>query len=396
MRILLSFFLCCFYFLIQANVTHAFQLSPQSEISLLTCSPGNEAYSVYGHSAFRIKDEVADYDVVFNYGLFDFSTPNFVYRFARGQTDYLLGAYDFSHFLNEYISDKRSIYEQVINLTHTEKQNVFDFLLWNARPENRVYRYNFFFDNCATRIRDVIQEQVNGEVVFPEYVQESKTFRELIKDYHSKMLWLNFGIDLVVAAPSDREASAWEEMFLPDYLMLHFSNTTINDSDSIRSLVQASHQIYKAPEVKYRSIKVLSPTVVLSILLLIVIIITIKHFWTTSGSHTVDYLVFGINGFIGLAILWFTLYSEHPAMSPNYNLMWAVPLNLFFALIWKVKKWRAVTRHYFTVVAVWMSLFLLISFLLPQKFHVGFYILSLMVLCRAVINSYRIFIPGNK
>lgn len=372
---------------------YAFRLSPQSEISLLTCSPGNEAYSVYGHSAFRIRDEAAGYDMVFNYGLFDFSAPNFVYRFARGQTDYLLGAYDFYHFLNEYIADKRSIYEQVLNLKQAEKQDIFDFLLWNARPENRVYRYNFFFDNCATRIRDVIQKHTHGSVVFPEYGQNTGTFRDLIKEFHSKMLWLNFGVDLVVAAPADKEASAYQEMFLPDYLMMHFANTDVKDIDGVRPLVTTARQIYDAPEVKFDNLKLLSPLVVLSILFLIVIWITIIHYRTGTTNYTIDYLIFGLNGLMGLAILWFTLYSEHPAMSPNYNLLWAIPLNLFFAIIYKVKKWRSVTRYYFIIVTAWMSIFLLISAFLPQKFHAGFYLLSLMILVRSVYNSLRIFIP---
>ena len=138
----------------------AFQLSDQAKVSIITCSPGNEMYSVYGHSAIRVNDPRLNYDVAFNYGIFDFSSPNFLYRFCAGQTDYLLGAYRFDTFLNEYQQDKRSVFEQELNLTAKEKQAVVDFLVWNAQPENRVYRYNFFFDNCATRVRDVIADNV--------------------------------------------------------------------------------------------------------------------------------------------------------------------------------------------------------------------------------------------
>ncbi|MCG6189068.1 Lnb N-terminal periplasmic domain-containing protein [Maribellus maritimus] len=387
MRIQRLTFLLILAFLLQNKETRAFVLSRHSEISVLTCSPGDEAYSVYGHSAIRVKDESYNYDVVFNYGIFDFSSPNFLYRFASGQTDYLLGAYGFSDFVDDYIAAKRSIYEQVLNLTQHEKQKVFDFLLWNAQPENRVYRYNFLFDNCATRVRDVIQEQSDGNVNFPEKPENQKTFRDLIKEYHSKLLWLNFGIDLIVVAPSDKDASAFEEMFLPDYLMGHFTNSTITTGNETKPLVRATNVIYQAPESTFKSLKIVSPFVVFGILLLLVIYVSVRQWRKKKINYLTDYLVFGINGFMGVVMLWFVLYSEHPAMHPNYNLLWAIPVNLIFIFIWKIKKWRTVTRYYFVVVSVWLLLFLLLGSLVPQKFHVVFYLLTLIVLARAVLNT---------
>lgn len=379
------------FFLFQNSRAQDFILTSRAEISVLTCSPGNEAYSVYGHSAIRIKDEAYNYDVVFNYGIFDFSAPNFVYRFASGQTDYLLGAYGFPQFVDEYVAAKRSIYEQVLNLTQTEKQKVLEFLLWNAKPENRVYRYNFFFDNCATRVRDVIQEQTNGEVIFPEYDKNPRTLRDLIKEYHSKLLWLNFGIDLVVAAPSDRKATANEEMFLPDYLMEHFSNSTIKTGDETRPLVKSSGVIYQAPELKIKSSKITSPFVVFGILLLVVMVVSFRQFQRKKIRYLTDYLVFGINGFMGVVMFWFVLYSEHPAMHPNYNLLWAVPLNLVFVIVWKIKKWRQVTLYYFPVISVWLILFMLLSPFVPQEFHIVFYLITLTVLTRSVLHTLFIW-----
>ncbi len=180
-----------------------------------------------------------------------------------------------------------------MNLTPAEKQKVFDFLLWNARPENRIYRYNFFFDNCATRIRDVIQEQTDGEVIFPENSQNQKTFRELIKKYHSKLLWLNFGIDLVVAAPSDQKASVFEEMFLPDYLMKHFAHATLKSENEIRPLVKSTHVIYQAPEMRYKSLKIASPAVIFGILLFVVGWISFNQYRKRKINYKLDYLIFG-------------------------------------------------------------------------------------------------------
>ncbi len=390
---LTNFFILLFFFFV--STTRAFVLSDEAEISVLTCSPGNEAYSVYGHSAIRVKDLSYDYDIVFNYGIFDFSTPNFVYRFASGQTDYLLGAYGFSDFVQEYVAAQRSIFEQVLNLTQVEKQKVFDFLLWNAKPENRVYRYNFFFDNCATRVRDVIQEESDGVVIFPEYDVPPRTFRELIKEYHSKLIWVNFGIDLVVAAPSDKKATAYDEMFLPDYLMEHFANSTIKTGNEVRPLVKSSGVIYEAQELKVKNSKISSPFAVFGVLLLIVIFVSVRQLRKKKINYLTDYLVFGINGFLGLAMLWFVFYSEHPAMHPNYNILWAIPLNFVFAFLWKIKKWRPVTRYYFVIVAIWLFIFMLTATFVPQKFHAVFYIISLMVICRAVLNSVFIFRKKN-
>ncbi len=394
MRISHLVFLLPLFFIFQSNAARAFVLTNQAEISVLTCSPGNEAYSVYGHSAIRVKDAGYGYDVVFNYGIFDFSAPNFLYRFASGQTDYLLGAYGFPDFVDEYVASKRSIFEQVLNLTQHEKQKVFDFLLWNAKPENRVYRYNFFFDNCASRIRDVIREQSDGEVVFPEYEENPRTFRDLIKEYHSKLLWLNFGIDLVVAAPSDEKASAFDEMFLPDYLMKHFANAIKKNGNETKPLVKTSHVVYQATELHYKSLKIISPTVIFGILLLLVVYVSIHQIRKKKIDYLTDYLVFGVNGFMGVVMLWFVMYSEHPAMHPNYNLLWAVPLNFIFAIVWKIEKWRVFTRYYFILVSLWLFLFIIFSGFIPQTFHIVFYLISLTVLCRSVLNS--IFILRRK
>lgn len=367
----------------------AITLSENAEISILTCSPGNEMYSVYGHSAIRVVDRAYKYDVVFNYGIFDFNTPNFLYRFASGQTDYLLGASGFEDFVKEYQRDKRSIYEQVLNLAQNEKQNVINFLIWNAKPENRVYRYNFFFDNCATRVRDVIADNVAGGVNFQENNGEHKTFRQLIKDYHGKMLWLNFGIDFVVSADADREATVNEEMFLPDYIMKHFSVAVKNQENL--PLVKSTRTIYKAEEQLYKSLILISPFVVFLVPLLLIIFFSVKQFRANRLKSRLDYFVYGLNGIMGMIIGWFTLFSEHPAMSPNYNLIWAMPLSLVFIFLWMVKKWRPVLKYYHVFISGWLLLFILLGGFLPQKFHPVFYLFILMVLSRSILHTITIF-----
>ncbi|MEZ5103597.1 MAG: DUF4105 domain-containing protein [Draconibacterium sp.] len=378
-------------FLLMPFWSYSLQLSNEAEISVLTCSPGNEAYSVYGHSAIRVTDNLYNYDLVFNYGIFDFNTPDFIYRFASGQTDYLLGAYKFSAFYEEYLIDKRSIFEQVLNISLEEKQKIFDFLIWNAQPENRVYRYNFFFDNCATRIRDVVSQQIDGNVVFPDKPEVQKTFRQLIKDYHSKLLWLNFGIDLVVSAPADRTASVAEEMFLPDYVMKYFAEAVIKSEGVTKPLVKESNVIYQAPELKFKSLGIISPFVILGLLFIIVLFVSVRQYLKGNLTSWPDYLVYGLTGLMGTIMLWFVFFSEHPAMRPNYNLLWAVPLNLVFAIAWKVKKWRPVIKYYHIIITVWLVLVVLSELFIPQKFHAAHYFFILMVLSRSVIHSIFMF-----
>lgn len=369
----------------------SFALSDQAEISVLTCGSTDEVYALYGHTAIRVSDPVYQVDLAFNYGVFSFGAPHFIYRFAKGETDYLLYPYKFGDFFEEYKKDQRSVYEQVLNLNRKEKQQLFDFLVWNAKEENRVYRYNFFFDNCSSRVRDVVENQVDGKLIFPEESADPKTFRQLVKMYHSRDRWLNFGIDLVVCAPADRVATAYQEMFLPDYLMDHFSRAQIQENGENRPLVSETRTLYEGPERPVPGFSVIDPFVVFLLITGLVVFVSVRNYRKNKISTWMDYLVYGINGLMGFILLWFVLYSEHPAMSPNYNLVWAMPLNLVFALVWGVKKWRSITRYYHVFMMVWMLLFLALGFLLPQSFHPVFYLFVIMVLSRSTVHALKIF-----
>ncbi len=387
------FFILLFLFLsvVFPMKAKSFTLSEQAEISVLTCGPADEIYALYGHTAIRVNDPARNIDLAFNYGVFSFDKPNFIYRFAKGETDYLLYPYRFVDFFSEYKKDQRSVYEQVLNLSYKEKQQLFDFLIWNAWEENREYRYNFFFDNCASRVRDVIEKQVDGNVIFPEKSDHPKTFRQLIKIYHSRDRWLNFGIDLVVCTPADRLATPYEEMFLPDYLMGHFARAQIQGENGNRPLVAETRTLFEALPKPSPGFSITSPFIVFFLMALLVVLVSVRQFKRTKIAALADYLVYGITGLMGLVILWLVLYSEHPAMSPNYNLIWALPLNLLFAVVWAVKKWRPVTRWYHVFMLGWMLLFVVFGFLLPQSFHPVFFLFVLMVVSRAALHTVAIF-----
>ena len=362
-------------------------LSDAAEISVLTCGPSKEVHALYGHTAIRVQDPQQMLDVVFNYGVFSFNAPNFVYRFAKGKTDYLLAAQGFDDFFNNYKQSRRSIEEQVLNLNQTEKQQLLDFLIWNAKPENREYRYNFFFDNCATRVRDVVEKHVAGELVFAEGAGLGWTFRKHVDEYQKVLPWINFGIHLTLGSPSDKTATAWEEMFLPDFIFKHFATAQIQEDNVTRPLVKETRSLYQ-PDKKEAGWNLLSPGVVLSVLLVLVVFVSYRQFETRQIKDWPDHVVLFITGLIGLVLLWFVTFSEHPAMHPNYSLWWAVPANLPFLFLRMVKKWRPALQWYWKALSVWLLLFFLFNFIIPQDFPLGFYLIALMMLSRALLHSF--------
>ncbi len=380
----LSIILACLSLL--AEKSEAAGLSDKADISVLTCGPSDLIYAIYGHTAIRVKDPVRHLDVVFNYGVFSFNAPHFIYRFAKGQTDYMLVPERFSDFYEDYKLHGRSIYAQVLNLNQEEKQKIWDFLVNKARPENREYRYNFFFDNCATRVRDVVQNLVEGTVFFDSAGVE-QTFREHVTAYQKVLPWTNFGIQLVLGSPSDKVATAYQEMFLPEFLMKHLAGSQVKNSEGIHPLVKKTSVIYDAGTGKSSGFNLLSPVVVFSVLLVFVLVISIVQLIRKRINYLIDYVLLSFTGLIGFGLLWFVLYSEHPAMHPNYNILWAVPFNLIFSLAWIKKKWRPVLRWYWPGLAVWTGLFFILSLWLPQSFPLPFYLIAVMVFCRAVVNS---------
>ncbi len=362
-------------------------LSPAAEISVMTCGASDLIHAIYGHTAIRVNDPAQHWDVVFNYGVFSFSQPNFVYRFATGKTDYMLAPERYSSFYNGYVRNGRSIEEQVLNLTPAEKQEMLDFLMDNARPENREYRYNFFHDNCATRVRDAVDRELKGQLEWDQQ-SEHKTFRQHVTEYQKILPWTNFGIQLVLGSPSDKTASAWEEMFLPAYLYQHFAKAQrLSPSGKAQPLVKHTNLVFEAPTATASWLVIHSPELILLAILLLIFFISYQQLRKGEISYTLDYLLLIVNGLVGLILLWFFLYSEHPAMRANYNQLWAIWLNLPFAFLWMVKKWRPLLRWYWVALSAWLILFIPASLFIPQEFFPGFYMLIAMLLCRSLLHS---------
>lgn len=380
------FFLILLSVLVFQPKVKAQQLSPEATVSILTCNPGEEVYSMYGHTAIRITDPEQKLDIVFNYGAFSFETPDFLYRFAKGQTDYKMDGGRFQSFLPEYEEEKRSVYEQVLNLPPEGKNKLFQALIENFKPENQVYRYNFFMDNCASRVRDMVERNAGTPIRFTDN-HPTESYRELIKHFHHSFRWFDLGIDLLVGKKADQPVSAYSQMFLPEYLKDQFAKAQITNDGKPQPLVLETRTLREYPNSKLDS-DLPWPAIVFGILFLIIAAISVRDYLRKTKTDWLDYWLLGLSGFSGLIIGWFTLYSEHPAMSPNYNLLWAFPLNLFFAGVWAVKKWRPQTRYYF-----WLSgALLILSFVAGQQFNPAVYFIILILLVRVAVN----LIPEKK
>ena len=303
------------------------QSAEHADIYLLTCAPGAESYSIYGHTALRIVLRETSFDMVYNWGIFDFSTPNFEYRFAKGKLDYLLGAYPYQRFLEEYISEGRAVWSQKLNLTAEEKIKLFELIDDNLKPENIRYRYDFFFDNCATRVRDIIAASATEGVLFPERERE-KSFRQLIDPYQKVLPWLDFGADMLLGLQADRKATAEDEMFLPIYLRDNFTDSKIIHNGIPQSLTEPVETVVDFPDtVRVRGAWV--PQSVMWLLFLFVLLVTLI-FKRPRFERAIDMVLFFVFSLLALLLLFTNIFSEHHAL--HFNLLF-IAVNLFIPVI---------------------------------------------------------------
>jgi len=291
-------------------------LSESSQISLLTCSSGDMLYSVFGHSAIRVKDDSLRIDIVFNYGTFDFDTPFFTIKFMNGDLNYMLAYTTYDRFIRSYTYEKRSVTEGVINLNHTEKQLVWDYLVWNSQPENRSYRYDFFFDNCATRIRDIffdiknISIQPNGNKI------SSTTFRDYIHSHLPASTWTAQGIDFLLGAKTDRTANYYDRAFLPLYLDSLFVNYNVISLQ--KSVLKGSVKPYSNSDDMW-----FTPDLLGFLLVLFAIMFTILEYCKHKYIKFFDLFLFTICFLLSLLFWYLWLFTNHEVCSLNANVLWA-------------------------------------------------------------------------
>lgn len=353
MNLKFKLFLFCIGFQI-LGLAQPLELSPYAQASVITVGPGTSLNDAFGHNAFRIKDSAHGLDVTYGYGEYDFNAPYFYLKFAQGKLNYLLGKVGFNRFYEFYIYQNRTMEEQVLNLSPDEKQNLFEFLENNYRPENRKYLYDFFYDNCATRIRDVLEKTSDSEITFhnPEAF-EAKTFRNLIYECVDKNSWGSLGIDVALGAVIDKEATPYEHMFLPKYIFEFFGTATKSGSEK---LVKESRTLYKKKESKVSTRFWSSPMAILGLLALLIFWLTYRDYKTKQRQKVLDVLLFVLTGGIGILVLLLWFATDHTATANNYNLLWAFPLNLLVGiqlLKAQPKKW---TRRYLKFLVIMLAL----------------------------------------
>lgn len=379
-------------FIVNAN-SQNLQLSDSTKISLLTSAPWEkEVYALFGHTAIRIQDPVNQFDFVFNYGLFSFDSPNFMLRFIKGETDYMVGVEDFNRYINEYKSRGVGITEQVFNLTQEEKQAVFDALVINSLPENRVYRYNYFYDNCSTRPRDIIENNISGTIDYTP-TNEKQTYRDLVHECVYVQPWVRFGIDLVIGADADKEITDRQKDFLPLYLMEAYNNANIKNADgSTRTLLSEQNDILTSP--KNDTFRLIDPPLAIGCLLLVITLtislLSYKKNYVLLGK-IFDTLLFALAGVAGSIIFFLMFFSVHPCTNPNWNIIWLNPFQLIFAFFFLIKFFSKYVYYYHFINFVTLILLLLAWFLIPQYLELAFvpYILTLCVRSGVNVLQYK-------
>jgi hypothetical protein len=353
-------------------------------VYLLTCGTGTETYSIYGHSALRIVFTEKKRDWVYNWGVFDFDTPNFAWKFAKGRLDYMLAVEPLQNFLQVYISEKRYVQSQKLNLTGVETGRLVALINENLRPENIKYRYDFFYDDCSTRIRDLIEKSVGKKLLYPpEEGGESPTFREMVGKYQDPFKWLEFGIDLIMGSSADKEASYRDRMFLPIDLQKELSESVINRDGKMIPLLQNPDPVLDFDPPEFRQKFLLMPSFVFTAVLIIILIFSaavrerkiIKWF---------DIAVFSLFSILAGLMIFFNFFTDHIQMRWNLNIIWLNPV-IIVCLILVILNVEG--KVWFRLLFYILAAFLLVHFILPQSFNTGILLLILILLVRSSVRA---------
>ena len=335
-------------------------LSDSARITLITVAPGDELYSTFGHNALRVWDPLNRIDQCYDYGTFDFDQPNFYLNFCLGKLLYTLDVSPYRYFERANLRSQRLMREQWLNLDGSQRQKMFETLETNALPQNRYYKYDFFYDNCATRIRDILREGFMYRITLDSSLaQKGSSMRQLLRPYLSDKPWTQFGIDLVLGMPTDRKARADDYMFLPDYVHDVFAATRL---DTDIPLVKAEKRIPAVPfpTFEFKPWFFGNPFWVM----LVVALIGLLSMANPRAERIFDrlfWLVLGLAGFI-IAFLWFA--TDHQATKTNLNILWALPTHLLF--FWRRTRSEWV-ENYFIAAAILAALTLVFWKWLPQE-----------------------------
>ncbi|HOV70825.1 MAG TPA: DUF4105 domain-containing protein [Dysgonamonadaceae bacterium] len=370
-------------------------LGDSAKISLMTSEPWPGAvYALFGHTALWVHDDSTGVDAAFNYGFFDPTQPYFIYHFLRGETDYILGVTSYEDFISEYRQKGVNVYEQELNLTQEELQNLWKALYINSLPENRRYRYNYLYDNCATRPRDMVEKCVQGKIIYPQDNNE-QTFRDLIHECVHPYPWLEFGIDLLVGNEADRRADTREKMFLPMHLMNAFKEARVVKNDTLRYplvkntlLVLPGNTAVLQQQNDKAGFTPLPAALLLLFVTLLISIVQLVKLSNPKFSTIYDTLLFGIAGIGGAVIFFLLFFSEHPATNPNWNFVWLNIFAFIFAILFWVRPAKKMVYIYHFINFVVLTAFLMLWWLIPQQLPLATIPFSMSLWLRSGTNVW--------
>lgn len=363
--------------------------------SLLTCGAGEEIYSLFGHTAIRYENFTRGIDAVFNYGIFSFNTPNFILRFTLGETDYQLGVTSYKQFAYEYTWTGRDVWQQTLNLNAEEKKKLLALLEENYLPQNRIYRYNFFYDNCATRPRDQIERAVQGTLEYADDMTSFQTgisFRDIVHQYTIGHSWARFGIDLCLGSQADKDITRRQMMFAPFYLKDFLAKAQLKNAQGMeRPLVSSEDHIIQSPQ-QTSTEEAPSPLQTAFLLFTIVTIVTAYGIYRRKSLWLLDLLLFLAAGVAGCILAFLASFSQHPAVSPNYLLFLFHPLHLL-CLPWMIKRVRKKEKSiYMWANIIVLTFFILLWGIIPQEFNLAVLPLALSLWIRSASNLYLTYI----
>lgn len=393
-------------------------------VSLLTCTPGDEVYAHFGHTAIRVQlsmrgaegdsTDLYEDDMTFNYGMFNYRSDNFIYKFVKGETDYILAVESTGRFFERYASEGMVVYEQTLSMTRDEKLKLFDLLTENSKPENRMYRYNFLYDNCTTRARDVLEAAVGGKVEYDydvdtrdtdkargvtSYDYTSPTLRDVLHQILSDDQWLSFGIDFVLGSEVDKEVTRRVQMFVPAFLMHYAEGATIESGGVKRPLIESENVHEPAVRCVDKAAAV-SPTCVFAILLAVLALISAMQVIgirkDSAALIALDSMLVLAQGCAGIVVAFLFFLSEHPAVGTNWLVILFNPLPILWLpwMVYRRKKGRQ-DRIGWVYAAVCVA-FLAFMPLMPQSFGTPMYLLVMSLAVRAAANVYIVRLQEKK
>ena len=364
-----------------------FQLSQNSHVSVITIgSSQKELYSAFGHSGIRIKDDSLGVDYFYNYGVFDFNQPNFYLNFLKGKLLYMVVKYNFISVKDHYILNHRDIKEQILNLDLYQKKKIFKFLEKNILDENKYYYYNYLYNNCATKIRDVFDEIIPEYVQYDyDYLSDNLSFRELMDIYLNHQQWGDLGIDICLGSQIDIEADGYNAMYLPDYLFMNFNHANTNRQEK---LVLKENQIFSS-QVKSNFYLWISPSQAFLFLLILSILIFIRERKYNLWYWQFDFFLLVLSGGIGILLIYLWFFTDHLS-AYNYNLIWAFPLNIIVALFFINNRMLKKIKLYFLFYSFLLICLIFLWYFLPQQLNDALIIFVILLLSRSSLIFFQL------